>query len=247
MNNGCGNEMPTIQKIFEPIVQIIAYGGAAAAFSYAIFRFLGKKWIENRFDERLKHYGHELEKELERFKYEMKSRFNGVTRIRDKEFEILPQAWEKMDEALYSISTFASPPKEVPNLDDMEEPELNEFILRSPLTELEKQRLIEENHKLEYYKGQMVRYDFEDVTNAISEFRNYITKNDPFLSRGLREKFREICKIMREVLEERKTDQSLDASKLRQRIGKRIRDDLNPITEDIWELIQDTLRFRGTQ
>ena len=236
--------MTIIEKVFEFIVTVMAYGAGAATFAYAIFLFLGRKWIENRFDERIASYEHKLTKDLEEFRHEIDFQYHGKTRTHDKEFEVLAQAWERMTKAVDLISSFASPVKELPNLDEMQKPELIAFLSTCPLNDFERQRVIEECHKIEYYKMKLLRYDFVFVSEEISQFRNYIARNGIFLSTELQEKFEQVSDIMRQALEERKTEESLQVNRLRERVGKKIRDDLHPIMPEIARLIQERLHFR---
>jgi len=243
LNNGCGKELTTVQNIFEFIVKIIAYAGSAAAAAYAIFLFLGKKWIENLFDERIKRYVHKLDRELEEFKYELNSRFNGVTRRREREFEILPEAFHKLQNTLVLVCNFMSEPKEVPNLDDMEESQLKEFLSNSILTELEEKELIKKPHKVEYYKWKRLRYALKDAQEEFSEFRNYIVKNKIFINpQLLLNKFEHIGDFMQKILLERKMSKPSECSNLGRVEHQEIEDRLNHIRDEIEQLIKERLR-----
>jgi len=50
--------------IFKVLGEVIAYGGGAAAVAYILFQYLGKKWIENKFAERLDQLKHQHALEL---------------------------------------------------------------------------------------------------------------------------------------------------------------------------------------
>ena len=91
--------------ILQFIGKVIAYGGGAAAVAHALFTFLGKKWIE-----------HKLNKELEQVRYRINTLFSRVTKIHEKEFEVLPEAWYKMQDALGRISHFTSLFQQYPDL-----------------------------------------------------------------------------------------------------------------------------------
>lgn len=70
-----------MDEFFQFIGKIIAVGGTTAAIAYAFFVFLGKKWLENRFSERLEAYKHKQNKELEEVRYRINAQFNRITKI----------------------------------------------------------------------------------------------------------------------------------------------------------------------
>jgi len=60
-----------IAAIASYIGAVIAYGGAAAGVAFAVFRFLGQKWIDGKFAERLEVYKHQQQRELEQLKFQI--------------------------------------------------------------------------------------------------------------------------------------------------------------------------------
>ena len=114
---------------FSNLGKIIAYGGGSVAIAYAAFTFFGKKWIENLFKKKIEVYKHEHAKEIERLKYQINSLLNRVTKIHEKEFEVLPAAWNKLYDALEMISSFTSTFQQYPDLDRFSPDELSKFAI----------------------------------------------------------------------------------------------------------------------
>jgi hypothetical protein len=85
-------KIPEIEPIIAFFVEMIAYGGTAAAIGYAVFHFLGKKWIENKFEKDLTEHKHLQNVELQRLRIELDSLLSGAIKLQDREFEILPVA-----------------------------------------------------------------------------------------------------------------------------------------------------------
>lgn len=79
--------------------KIVAIGGPAAVIAFLLFRYLGKSWIESKFSERLEQFKHQQALEIQRLRIEIDSTLSGVLKIQEKEFETLPEAWGKLDEA----------------------------------------------------------------------------------------------------------------------------------------------------
>ena len=150
--------------------KVLAYGGGGAAVAYGLFMFWGKKWIENKFSKSLEEYKHAQNKELEELRYKINSQFSRITKIHEKEFDLLPEAWSKMQDALGHISKFTSIYQEFPDLNKMSDEALEEFLANSKLQEYEKQELRKAQDKLEFYQEHIFWHNYMEVEK---EFLNF--------------------------------------------------------------------------
>jgi len=69
---------------------------------------------------------------MEQYRREINALFNRVTNIHEKEFEVLPAAWNKLQNAAGWFAKFTSPYQEYPDLNSMTENQIEE-ILVNPL------------------------------------------------------------------------------------------------------------------
>lgn len=99
--------------------QMITVGGGAAAIAYLIFQRLGKKSIDNYFEKRLQDHKHELIKQLETYRYEISALFNRITKIHEKEFEVLPLAWANLQKTVGKVAELTSFFKTYPDFRNM--------------------------------------------------------------------------------------------------------------------------------
>ena len=231
------------QAIVQFIVKAIAYGGGGAVVAYAIFTFLGKKWIENKLAERLEVYKHKLDEELERTRYKINSLFSRVSKIHEKEFEVLPEAWHKMHEALGRIAQLVSLVRYYPDLNTMGQPALREFLEKSRLHEFEKQELLEAKNKVLYYEDKIFWHDLRDVEEAFRDFHNYIIRNKIFLSLDLQEQFTKIDKILVSAIVQRKAGQEANGREMWGKAYEKINQEINPIMEVVEKLVQARLHY----
>jgi len=74
---------------FKFLGEVIAYGGGAAAIAYILFQYLGKKWIENKFAERLDQLKHQHALGLQRLRVEIDSMLSGTLKLQEREFQFL--------------------------------------------------------------------------------------------------------------------------------------------------------------
>lgn len=229
------------------ILKFLGELGVIVGIAFLFFRFLGKHWIENIFSENLEKYKHELNKELEQYRYKINALFNRVTKIHEIEFEVLPKAWLKMQDALGRISGLVSIMKSWTDLDRMSETAIEEFLDKSKLHEYEKDELRQSSRKLDYYQKTIFWHDLNEVQNAFWEFHNYIIRNKIFLSPDLKAKFAEIDDIMWAAIVEMKVGKGSDSQRISQEMCinayKKIRDEVNPIMDSIEKLVQSRLHY----
>lgn len=75
-------------------------GGLAATIAYGAFQFLAKKWLDERFTERLETFKHAQNQEMERLRYRINALFDRTTKLHQHEFDVLPEVWEKIKHSL---------------------------------------------------------------------------------------------------------------------------------------------------
>ena len=64
---------------------------AMVAAAYAFFQFLGRRWLEARFAERLEKFKHDQNQEIERLRYRINALMDRTTKLHQHEFEVLPK------------------------------------------------------------------------------------------------------------------------------------------------------------
>src|SRR5947209_20195095 len=114
--------------VFAFLGQLIVFGGGGAAVAFGLFRFLGSKWIENKFAERLEQLRHTQALELQRLRVEIDSLLSGAIKLQEKEFQTLPEAWIKLDDAFGHISRLTAPYQQYADVDRLNALQLDEFL-----------------------------------------------------------------------------------------------------------------------
>lgn len=233
------------EKIIE-LAGIVAIWLAKAlvvvASAWGIFWFLGKKWIENKFQKSLEDHKHKHDEEIQRLKCEIDLQLSRVTKIHEKEFEVLPQAWVKLDTLLDLIRQFLRETYVIPKLNEMSNQELEDFLSKSDLENHSKHN-IRNNDK----KNRESWYFYEKskkVTDACLDFQDYITKNAIFLSSDIKSKFKEAEITIRGVWAIR--DATENSQQRQEGITKAcdiVTKKIPSIMDDIEQLVQKRLHF----
>jgi hypothetical protein len=98
---------PTVfDQVLAMLGGVVLYAGSAATAAYLLFQFLGKKWIENKFSQRLEAFKHLQSVELARLKVEIESMLSGALKLQEREFTVLPEMWEKLSDATGAPTLF---------------------------------------------------------------------------------------------------------------------------------------------
>lgn len=219
-----------MEKLLGILLEDIGLPAGIAIFVCVLFiKYLAPKWLEKKFA-----------KELEELKFKINSLFDRVTKIHEKEFEVLPIAWEKLDDLLDLISKFLRETHYIPDLNNKSPQELEEFLSKQGFNEEEKRKVRDQNDKNLWY----FHVRSEKVADACLDFQNYIAKKGIFLSSDIKNKFEEAEKTIREVWAVRDTaEASADRNKGIIEACKIIQEKMPPMMDIIEELVQKRLRF----
>ena len=134
----------------EQMLKFLGELGVIVGIAFLFFRFLGKRWIENKFQKSLEDHKHKHDEEIQRLKCEIDLQLSRITKIHEKEFEVLPQAWTKLDNLLDLVRQFIRETHSIPNLNNKSSQELEEFLSKQDLSEDAKQNVRKHNDKKLY-------------------------------------------------------------------------------------------------
>ncbi len=234
-----------IETIYEAITQLIGdvviYAGSMAAFSYAIFVFLGKKWIEAKFARDIEKYKSEQEVELEKLKLNINTLFNKVLKIQDREYDILPTLWGKLHILKLAVSNTITLFKQIPKLNSYSNEDLKKFIHNNNIPNDIAEKLYRESDKQKYYSLYLDALQMKVALNAFSEFSEYFEVNKIFLSSEIKEKTSLIHKYLRSVWVDRNMSLNYDIREFWNSAYNTMENKVQPLAEEIEELVQKHL------
>jgi hypothetical protein len=202
-----------------PIVSVIASwlaslgitGLVAATTAWAIFKWLGQKWIEDHFSKELESFKAEkqieLEKlraayecETERLKADLNRFADRASRFHVREYEVLPEAWGLMNKAFGAVSSAVAAFQRYPDLNRMGESEFLAWLDRSGLEQHDKEVLNRSYDKNEDYIKILNWKKILEADAAAIEFLNYIIINEIFINDALYSKMTEVSTFLRKSI-----------------------------------------------
>ncbi|MGE8050623.1 hypothetical protein ACQKPT_20280 [Pseudomonas monteilii] len=169
-----------MSEITNFIASILVYAGGSTVVAYTAFKWLGEKWIEDKFSTRLELLKHQQALEVQRLRIEIDSLLSGTLKIQEHEFLILPEVWEKLSEAYSLVCWLVSPMQEYANLSEMSAAQLEEYLEGSDLRDTEKHEIRKSDAKSETFQKIIFWHRLHAVKNGIFKLQNCIAKNGIF-------------------------------------------------------------------
>lgn len=238
-----------MDEIFSIIGKIITYGGGPVVIAYLVFQYLGQKWIETKFSERLEAFKSAQERELECYRQQVSILLSRVTKIHEKEIEVLPKIWKRLQEALGYVSKITSPLQFSPDFKKMSDEQFSEFLKNKKLKDSDIEDLIntpvrDRNNK---YWEVIFWYDLHEVKKRVYNFHNYYISNRIFLSQDLKKEFQKIDELLLSAINDREISELAKGSggswDLVHKGYKDISKESGKIVARIEELVQKRLEF----
>ncbi|MBI3611342.1 MAG: hypothetical protein HY204_11675 [Nitrospirae bacterium] len=233
----------TKEIILQFIYDILLVGGGAAVIAYYIFVWLGKRWIEGWFAKRLEAYKHAQNQELENFKYKINALFDRITKIHEKEFEVLPTAWQKLQNALGHVASVTSPFQRCPDINRMTGEQLNEFLKSSVLLDSQKQELLAAPDKFKYYTEAIFWHKLSAAQESVRDLHNYIVNNRIFLNVELSTRFNKADEVLYSALIDSEVSREANERKFISEAYKKIKEEVTPLIGEIEQLVQKRLHY----
>lgn len=234
-----------IDQVLKFFGQVIAYGSGSVAIAYLLFQYLGKKWIENKFAQRLEQLRHDQALELQKLRVEIDALLSGAIRLQEKEFEVLPLAWEKLNEAHGLVSWLVAPLQQYPDVDKMNEEQLNELLDGTELSNSQKKEIKSSYDKGASYRNIVFWHRLHKVKNSVGELQKYISRNGIFLETELKEKLSEISETLWSAVITKEVGHEAKDWKMQNEGWKEIREKTEPLYKEIEEYIHKRLQSHG--
>jgi hypothetical protein len=191
------------EQLLQYIGQLVLYGGGAVGLAYGVFHLFGVKWLENKFAERLATFKHAQAKEIEELRFHINSVFDRLTKLHQREFEILPEAWAKLYDAHRQASSLLAFVVSRPDLDRMSEAHRNEYLQSCDLMEWQKEEIRQASDKNKCYENHIKWSELAEAKNASVVCHAYLHTNGIFLEQEMKDSFTELDNLIWKAIFER--------------------------------------------
>ncbi len=220
-------------KIPITILSVIASLGGISGISIIIFRLFGNKIIEDKF-----------ERSLELFKYRMNTKFDRVSKIHEKEFEILPIIWANIITTNSEMFSLTSLVQHLPDLNRMNEVERKEVYDIKEFKQSDRNKIETSSDKLNEYTKIDYYYKSDKIIIAYSEYLKYYQLNRIFINDKIKEDVEKVTKYFVQILSIMKIANLADKIDYNQILkAKDKQDELGQIIDRLGDNIKERLHF----
>ncbi len=232
------------QQVGEFILELVAYAGGSTALAYLLFKTLGDRWLENQFKERLKLVEHGYAVELSKLKQRLDTAASGLNRIHQKEFEVLPEAWGLLDEAMSTLKWVVSPMQSYTDVSRMDDDDWTEFIEGSDAFGKADKRYLLSLSSRSRQKEYNRLYDAHKnwlAEKAIRDFQVYAARHSIFLPEHLRVQFDAIRNLLWSASSAKSVGRQVEDWKLQLEGWKKLDEQAEPLFREIRKAIQERI------
>lgn len=207
---------------------------------YLLAKFLGSKWVDAWFVQRLEQNKQTFQREielqkadfqreieaskqshasdLERIKFERSGIFDRATRLNQREFEIIPQLWKRTTFAHDTLSRAIRRFHSTPDFRVMKEQEAANFIETSNLQDWQKDEMkaLPDHLRTAYYADAMIWINLREAESAKAKFNRAYLTGIIFIHPDTVEKFEPIANLFNGALFEYRLERQakLDGERL---------------------------------
>jgi hypothetical protein len=239
--------MTPVDQVLRFLGEVVLYGGGSAAVAFLLFQYLGKGWIDARFAERLEAFKHEQAKELQHLRVEVESLLSGALKIQEREFTVLPEAWQKLNDAYSLTSWIVSPMQQYPAVGRMSDEELEEFLAESELAESQKTRIrgTDGRYRDKEYQSLIFWHRIHRAKKAVGELQNYTISHGVFLPPSLKQQFSEMRPLLWSALTAVEVGHEASDYKMKSDAWKDLQAKAEPLHLAIEQSIEKRLHSHG--
>lgn len=232
------------QQVGAFILELVAYAGGSTALAFLVFKTLGDKWLDNKFRERLRLVEHSYAIELSKLKQRLDTAASGLNRIHQKEFEVLPEAWGLLDEAMNTLKWVVSPMQSYTDVSRMSDDDWKDFLegveafgkaeKRFLLGLSSRSRQDEYNRLYDSHKNWLAE-------KAIRDFQKYAARHSIFLPEDLRIQFDAIRHLLWSASVAKSVGRQADDWTLQREGWEKLEQQAEPLFQDIRRAIQSRI------
>lgn len=199
------------------------------------------------FSERLEQHRHEQALELQKLKVEIDALLSGAIKLQEKEFLVLPMAWEKLDEAHMQISSLVSPLQQYTDVKKMSTQQLDDFLNNTGFTETQKNEIKTAQDKGKSYREMVFWFRLHKAKEAFRELQNYTARNGIFLQKELKDKLTAITKTLWSAVVSKEIGYEAKDFEMQNKGWTKIKEETEPLYKEIEDYIHSRLQSHGNK
>jgi len=227
------------------VIYLLEVGAGTLAATWLAIKFLPEQWLKHRFDKQLEQQRNEHAQQLEEARHRLGLLQKRLSTLHEKEFDVLADAWQKLNEAHSHVAGLVSALQTYPNFDSMSEARFKSFVAECKLDQVDRDELLGKlpEERNEFYQERIVLYRIHDAKIACNALHRTIQRNSIFLEPRIRDLFRQIDNAAWRTLTSREIGQEAGDHKLWLEAGRKFTEEVVPLKDEIEREVQKRLGY----
>ena len=240
--------MESLRQLFMPrtigdlLAAMFTVGAVPTGIAWVFFRYLGQKWLENKFATQLELERHEHAKELQELKRRLDAQLSRINKLQDREFEVLRDAWDYLQDAEEHVSSLLSVMRSYPDLTKLSAERFEEFLAGSRLSGVHRQEVHDAANRSEHYRNLIFWYDLHDAKQAYLKYRTLVTKNEIFMRSEVSDLCQRIATVLWDGLISREIGEETKDIKFWVEASREMRGKVGPLIDELRATVRAALR-----
>ncbi len=177
----------------EWVWNVVTVGLPTVVISTGLFKMLGERWIESHFQKQLQLLKHEQEKELENVRLQIQLMHGRVSKIHQREFEVLPKAWIMLQETYGTSGKILTSVKPSwPNISNLSEQRRVAYLKSTSLLQVLIDEVNESDDPQTSFEYVMTGHTLAEAKDKLRLLSNFLIENKIFMSEEVWKPFWEI-------------------------------------------------------
>lgn len=218
----------------------VGFGGVFLA-AFGAMKLFGDRWVTAKFNERLEAFKHGQQREIETLKFSFSAAMDRASKLHQREFETLPDAWSTLIDGFNSVLAFTAAFQSYPDIGRMSDPELDEFFLDKEFSKSSEIEIRSSENKNKALQRAIFWLRHGKATDKLREHHVLILKKGIFMSSDIKARFVAIGDLSWDALSEHRLKYELEEYGERpkrdalDKVGNKLVNELETIIRDrLW-------------
>ena len=236
----------TLTDVMDYAGKLLLYAGASTAVAYGAFKYFTIAWLDNKFKRQLETFKHQQNLELQRLRIEIDSLLSGRIRLQEKDFLLLPEAWQKLQDAVRSLSSSVAMHQSYPDLTSIREEDLIEFLADEKVPSIIQRKIVQSSDKNRVYQDYVTRKKVLNARNAIADFKIFTDKNGIFFPSELKVEFGQLSKLLWNAAIDKEVGHEADDWRMQIEASNQLSKEIGPRLLNLEQKVHSILRSHGS-
>ncbi|WP_404403132.1 hypothetical protein [Pelagibacterium halotolerans] len=223
------------------LASVGATGFVLVTVAYWFFKLFAEKWLDAKFKRQLTELEHAKLQELEHIKFEVAKLLDRNVKLNEREFELLPDLWEKAIDAHAVTQSSLSPFQRYAVLRKMNATQIEEHFQELGLQKWEREKILSSGDVDQEYQRVMTARRIDAARSAARDFEIARRRFGIFAQSDIDDALKNLADLLFDAIFEAELEFEHEKDYRERDARKRLNDDGGRILDGLQGLIRDRM------